>query len=189
MKLTLIRHGITVGNLKRLYYGSTDLPLLESSVEELKAFAARGRYPKAERYFTSGMLRAEQTFQAIYGDIPHGILPGLREIDFGIFEMKTYEQLCSVPEYLQWIDGDNEANVCPGGESGVMVTERALAALAPVISDERDTVCVTHGGVIGGVLGSMFPNSGGRYAFTPEPGGGFTVELSRGEPIGVTPLD
>ena len=28
MKLTLLRHGITEGNRRRLYYGSTDLPLL-----------------------------------------------------------------------------------------------------------------------------------------------------------------
>ena len=28
MKLTLLRHGITEVNRRRLYYGSTDLPLL-----------------------------------------------------------------------------------------------------------------------------------------------------------------
>ena len=28
MKLTLIRHGITEGNARRLYYGAADIPLL-----------------------------------------------------------------------------------------------------------------------------------------------------------------
>ena len=32
MKLTLLRHGITEGNRRRLYYGSTDLPLLPGRV-------------------------------------------------------------------------------------------------------------------------------------------------------------
>ena len=32
MKLTLIRHGITYGNKYGLYYGATDLPLLEEGI-------------------------------------------------------------------------------------------------------------------------------------------------------------
>ncbi|MBO4385275.1 MAG: histidine phosphatase family protein [Clostridia bacterium] len=188
MKLTLIRHGITRGNLERLYYGSTDLPLLPESAERLKKRAALGAYPAAERYYTSGMLRTEQTFEAIYGDIPHGILPGMREIDFGDFEMRSYEELKDDPAYIEWISGDNEKNVCPGGESGVIVTERALKALAPVISEGRDAVVVTHGGVIGGVLAAYFPVSNGRYGFTPEPERGFTVEFSDGKPILVKPI-
>ena len=35
MTLTLIRHGLTEGNLKRLYYGSTDLPLTEAGIAAL----------------------------------------------------------------------------------------------------------------------------------------------------------
>lgn len=188
MKLTLLRHGITRGNLERLYYGSTDLPLLSESAEELKKNAAEGVYPKAERYYTSGMLRAEQSFEAIYGRVPHGILPGMREIDFGAFEMRSYEDLKNDPEYLEWITGDNEANVCPGGESGVLVTERALNALKPVIAEGLDAVVVTHGGVIGGVLAAFFPDSNGRYDFTPEPGHGYTVEFIDGKPCSCSPI-
>ena len=35
MTMTLIRHGLTEGNLKRLYYGSTDLPLTEAGIAAL----------------------------------------------------------------------------------------------------------------------------------------------------------
>lgn len=188
MKLTLIRHGNTRGNILRLYYGSTDLPLLDTSVSQLEFLGGLGVYPKAERYFTSGMLRAEQTLEALYGPVPHEALPDMREIDFGDFEMKTYEELCSDPLYLAWITGDNEANVCPGGESGVIVTERALAALAPVIASGEDAIVVTHGGVIGGVLAKWFPNGNGRYEFTPEPGRGFTVEFKDGTPVAVAKI-
>ncbi len=71
MKLTLLRHGITEGNRRRLYYGSTDLPLLPEGWAALEAMRARGGYPQAIRYYTSGMIRTEQTLRALYGPVPH----------------------------------------------------------------------------------------------------------------------
>ena len=53
MKLTLIRHGLTEGNIRRLYYGAMDLPLLPDGIEALHALRDGGGYPEAERYFTS----------------------------------------------------------------------------------------------------------------------------------------
>ena len=70
MKLTLIRHGLTEGNIRRLYYGAMDLPLLPDGIEALHALRDGGGYPEAEQYFTSGMTRTEQTFAALYGDRP-----------------------------------------------------------------------------------------------------------------------
>ncbi len=183
MKLTLIRHGITEGNMRRLFYGSTDLPLLPCSVMQLQRMAELGHYPEAEHYYTSGMLRTEQTFKALYGDLPHGVLSGLREIDFGDFEMKSYEELKDTEAFQAWIDGDNEANICPGGESGDQVTARALHALEPIIARGEDTVIVTHGGVIGGLMQNWFIAENGRYTFTPEPGTGYTVEFNGKMPV------
>ena len=89
MKLTLLRHAQTEGSLRNLYYGAADIPALPESLSELHRRA--GDYPTAQRYYTSGMLRTEQTLAAIYGNVPHTRLPGLREMDFGDFEMKSYE--------------------------------------------------------------------------------------------------
>ena len=122
MKLTLIRHGMTRGNMLHIYYGSTDLPILPESYTELEARAKTGFYPTAERYYTSGMLRAEQSFRAIYGDTPHSVLYGMREADFGDFEMRNYAELKDDPAYIEWISGNNEDNICPNGESGEQVT-------------------------------------------------------------------
>ena len=186
MKLTLIRHGITEGNMRRLFYGSTDLPLLPCSVMRLHRMAERGHYPQAAHYYTSGMLRTEQTFAAIYGNIPHGVLSDLREIDFGDFEMKSYDELLKTEAFQEWITGDNEANVCPNGESGVQVTERALHALGPIIERGEDTVIVTHGGVIGGLMQNWFLAVNGRYSFTPEPGTGYTVVFEGETPVSMS---
>ena len=83
MKLTLLRHAQTEGSLRNLYYGAADIPALPESLSELHRRA--GDYPTAQRYYTSGMLRTEQTLAAIYGNVPHTRLPGLREMDFGDF--------------------------------------------------------------------------------------------------------
>lgn len=188
MKLTLIRHGMTRGNMLRIYYGSTDLPILPESFTELEARAKTGFYPTAERYYTSGMLRAEQSFRAIYGDTPHSVLYGMREADFGDFEMRNYAELKDDPAYIEWISGNNEDNICPNGESGAQVTARALEALKPVIFEGVDAVVVAHGGVIGGVLAHFFPNPNGRFAFTPAPGDGYTVEFCGEKPVAVYKL-
>ena len=136
---------MTRGNMLHIYYGSTDLPILPESYTELEARAKTGFYPTAERYYTSGMLRAEQSFRAIYGDTPHSVLYGMREADFGDFEMRNYAELKDDPAYIKWISGNNEDNICPNGESGAQVTARALEALKPVISEGVDAVVVAHG--------------------------------------------
>lgn len=184
MKLTLLRHGETEANLKGLYYGVSDIPITPESEADLKLRAKNGNYPKAARYFTSGLLRAEQSFAALYPGEEHSILPDLREINLGDFEMRAYEELKNDPAFIEWCTGDNEKNVCPNGESGEQVTERALIALRPIIEAGEDAVVITHGGVIGGVLARLFPNPKGRFLFTPAPGTGYTVEFDGNEPVG-----
>ena len=63
------------------------------------------------------MLRTEQTLRLIYGEAPHEIWPELREISFGIFEGKSYDELKGLAEYEAWLAGDWFGNVPPGGES------------------------------------------------------------------------
>lgn len=118
-RLTLIRHGLTEGNVRRWYYGALDLPLCEAGQAAVQEAAAGGLYPpySGERILTSGMLRTEQTLRLIYGEAPHEIWPELREISFGIFEGKSYDELKGLAEYEAWLAGDWFRNVPPGGES------------------------------------------------------------------------
>ena len=178
MKLTLLRHGQTEGSLRDLYYGATDLPVLPESLAALHESA--GRYPTASRYYTSGLLRTEQTLRAIYGDVPHTQLPGLREMDFGDFEMRAYTgDLENDPAFRAWCE-DAEHNVCPHGESVLQVLERSLRAIQPVLDAGEDTVCVIHGGVTSGLMMHWF--GGTRYDYSPAPGTGFQVTFRDGKP-------
>lgn len=175
MKLILIRHGNTEANEKHLYCGSTDLPLSEAG----RAALAPRPLPDLPdlRIVTSGLLRCEQTLEALYGDVPHEQDPAFREMDFGVFEMRSYEQMKDEPVYQAWISGDNEANVCPGGESGNQMKARVLEGLTRLRADGRDTLLVTHGGVIAAIMAYLFPEENkNRCQWQPVPGGGYIVD-------------
>jgi len=121
MTIYLIRHGKTEANEKHLYCGNTDLPLSKAGKEDLQGV----HYDiKNVRFLTSGMKRTNETLQILFGDIFYEVDPRFREVDFGIFEMQSYDELKDTPDYQAWLTGDNEANIPPEGESGVQMKTR-----------------------------------------------------------------
>ncbi|MBQ0037796.1 MAG: histidine phosphatase family protein [Clostridiales bacterium] len=189
MKLTLIRHGMTEGNARQLFYGATDLPLLPEGIARLKQQAAETPYPTAPHYYTSGLLRTEQTLTALYGDVPHTAIPDLREMDFGMFEMRPYEGDLEYDEdFRRWQNEQVETNVCPGGESVMQVGARALKAIAPIIARDEDAVCVIHGGTIAGLIEEWFPTGVLRHTRAPQPGCGYQILIENGTPVSYRPI-
>lgn len=180
MKLTLLRHGETDGSRRGLYYGAADIPVVPEALEALRQKALGGMYPTAPHYCVSGMLRTVQTLQAIYGEVPYTVVPGLREMDFGVFEMRAYPgDLEHDPQFIAWAE-DAENNICPNGESVPQVLRRSIAAIQPILDAGEDTVCVIHGGVTSGLMMHWF--GGSRYDWSPEPGTGYQVTFCGGKP-------
>ena len=169
----LIRHGKTEANEKHLYCGSTDLPLSNLGAEELRKL----RYNVPVRNFvTSGMKRTEETLRILFGDVPHTQNPELREVDFGSFEMHSYEELKENSAYLHWISGNNEENIPPHGESGNQMKKRVLSAFAEI---PEETAIISHGGVIAAIMESLFPEEHkNRYEWQPKPGHGYLLSGS-----------
>ncbi len=181
MKLILLRHGITEANEKHLYCGATDIGLSEAGKEALLRRKAQITYPDLSgmRVVTSGMKRCEETLRLLYGDVEHETDAAFREMDFGLFEMRSYEEMKTDPAYIAWITGDNEANLAPSGESGRLMTQRVLAGLDRMAAQNRDTLLVTHGGVIAAIMSHLFPaEQKNRYEWQPAPGGGYAVEFN-----------
>ncbi len=170
MRIYLIRHGRTVANEQHLYCGSTDLPLSEQGRAEL----CKLKYEISDvRFVTSGMCRTNETLAVLFGNVEHEIDPRFREVDFGIFEMHSYEQLKDRSDYQRWISGDNELNVPPWGESGDQMKKRVMEAFSQI---REDTVVVTHGGVIAAVMEALFPDEGkNRYQWQPQTGHGYLI--------------
>ena len=172
MTIYLIRHGKTEANEKRLYCGSTDLPLSARGREELSQL----HYEiKNVRFLTSGMKRTDETLKILFGGVPFDTDPRFREVDFGTFEMHSYEQLKDTPEYQAWITGDNEVNIPPGGESGEQMRKRVLDAFDEI---KEDTVLICHGGVIAAIMAHLFPEENKtRYDWQPKNGCGYRLDL------------
>lgn len=173
----LIRHGRTRANEAHLYCGSSDLPLSPGGEAELRRL---GYALPPVRFLTSGMRRTEQTLALLFGEVPHEIRPAFREIDFGRFELHSYQELKDDPEYLAWISGDNHQNVPPGGESGAQMEQRVLSAFQELERENIPTALITHGGVIACIMAQLFPEeSKNRYQWQPEPGHGYAVYAGR----------
>ena len=169
----LLRHGITEANRHHRYCGSTDLPLDADALAAFRREKPAYPDPAGYRVLTSGMLRTEQTLLEIYGNLNHDAEPDFREIDFGAFENKSYEDLKEDPAYQIWLTGDNERNVCPGGESGEQMAQRVLAAWNALT---EDTLLIAHGGVIACIMASLFPEEPkSRYQWQPKPFTGYRL--------------
>ena len=182
MKAYLIRHGKTIANEQWLYCGQTDLPLCGSGVEELKEKKAIGGYPCIDGFkvYTSGLKRTEQTLQTLFGDVPHTALPEMMEINFGDFEMRSYEMMKDDPEYIAWCEGDNEANVPPGegAESGYMMQERVFECFDELLKKGEDFLLVSHGGPITCIFMRYVKDTGKNwYELHPGNGEGFAFEF------------
>ena len=175
-KIYLIRHGKTRANEEHLYCGSTDLPLSENGKAELEKI----KYDidvENTVFITSGMRRTKETLETLFGDVPHYTDTRFREIDFGIFELKSYEQLKDNAEYKKWLDGDNFANIPPQGESGEQMKKRVLEAFSEVTECGKDVAIITHGGVIAAVMEHLFADENKSiYQWQPQNGRGYLLE-------------
>lgn len=199
-RIGLIRHGITEGNLRRLYYGRADIPLAEEGKAELKRLAERKIYPFSENadFYTTGLIRTEETFSIIYGDREHGRLEKLREMNFGEFEMKSHRELRDTEDYMIWTTDEKGEVAPPGGESILEFHSRIREgfkelrkrhALKELSMRHRGedilSVTVCHGGTIAAILESVFPKEKDNFfQWIPDPGHGYILLLENGSITG-----
>ncbi len=181
MKLVLIRHGATAANEKRLYCGQTDIPLSEKGAEDLRKQKSTVNYPDPEgmKMITSGLRRCEETLDIIYGKVPHTADSAFMEMNFGVFEMRSYEEMKTDPEYIAWISGNFEDNIAPGGESGTIMKKRVFEGLERLLSEGKDVILFSHGGVIAAIMGYLFPEENKNlYEWQPGSGRGYVIDTS-----------
>ncbi|MDQ7861466.1 phosphoglycerate mutase family protein [Peribacillus frigoritolerans] len=66
--ITLLRHGLTVANERKVYLGWTDSPL--STEGEKEILDLRGSYPQYEKIFSSDLSRCVETARLLF---PHAV--------------------------------------------------------------------------------------------------------------------
>lgn len=179
----LIRHGITEGNQKGWYYGALDLPLTNEGIDRLVALSKEGIYPSGEEavFYSSGLVRADQTLFLLYGEVERKVVSNLKEMNFGIFEGHTYEELKLTDSYQKWLEDDYM--VIPKGESRMDFRQRVGQGFEELMADHqmansKDSIAVCHGGVISVIMLFLFPKLKEHfYEWIPDPGHGFSLKI------------
>jgi len=151
MRLILIRHGETDYSLARRYCGFSDPPLNDEGIRQARQLAARLKGMKIDKVYSSDLVRARQTAEIVFPKNAIEPVADWREMDFGLFEGLTHEQIMQrYPTlYRAWVDDPAEVKI-PEGEGLQDLSERVQERIAALVSrHEGGTVAVvTHGGPI-----------------------------------------
>ena len=197
-KIYFIRHGITEGNIKKWFYGSTDIPLTEEGKRELEIIRKNGIYRLPEGgetgFVTSGLRRTEETLEILFGKRERKVLENLREMEFGEYECKSFAELSGDPVFDRWCMDETGDTALTGGESRNHFRRRVREGVRELIGLHRlrelsvrhngkdaVTVAVCHGGVISAAMEMLFPKArDNMWQWMPEPGAGFAVYFKDG---------
>ena len=152
--LLLLRHADTGPELRGRFIGSTDVPASETGILQLKRLQ-----PLLQRYvptswYCSPSTRARQTEKALQEmslvTCTTRIDEGLREIDFGAWERRTFEDIADeYPDSVEVWNAQPAEFQFPQGEGFADFVLRVKQCLERITADSADQVLViSHGGVI-----------------------------------------
>lgn len=158
MKLLLIRHAQSLGNVDQRIQGHQDQGLSDQGkrqAQSLGAFLAADLWQPSHLY-SSPLQRAVQTAQLLLAalpDQPHvQYAPELQELSNGIFDGLTWQEAqAQYPQLCQALMSSAEWIPIPGAEPLEVVRDRAQAFLQTLLGnhDDQDQIwVVTHGGFL-----------------------------------------
>jgi broad specificity phosphatase PhoE len=154
LRLLLVRHGQTEGNVRRaLDSRPPGPPLTQLGWQQAADLAAELADASVAAVYASTAVRAQQTAEPVAAK--HGltvrVVPGAQEVFVGDLEGSTDE--ASVREFFRvfgaWAKGDLTVPL-PGGETGEQVRDRFQRVVADIVAEHHEgvVVLVSHGGVI-----------------------------------------
>jgi len=148
-----VRHGQTSWNQEGKYQGHSDISLNERGIKQGNLVAKRLANEKISAIYSSDLLRAQQTAEAIaeYHGLSVITKPEFREINFGIWEGLTYQEIMEDwSEILTAMYSKPGEIGPPQGESFQVVKQRVTRSLQECIAEhqEQTIVLVSHGGTM-----------------------------------------
>ena len=169
VRVIVMRHLPTAGNIKRHYIGWTDEPIIEMDVSPPKT----SWHPTV--VYGSDLLRAKQSATYYFPDAYYTSDPRFRESHFGDWEGKTYDLLKQYEAYRNWID-DPYKYAPPNGERLDEVEKRVRTGFSDLPVDQNDLVLMTHGGPIRLLLTRFSPEVQGFWSWTIPHGSAWQFE-------------
>ena len=189
MRLVLVRHAEAEESALGRCYGRLNVGLSPLGRAQCAALETSLAAEPVAAVVSSPRVRALETAGAIAR--PHGldvvVDEGLRELDFGELEGRTYDEIAeTLPDlYAAWMTTPTEVRF-PGGESYADLKARALVAVERLRSshDGEAVVAVTHGGVVRAVVSDALGMPAERiFRLAVDPASTTVVEWLDGEPL------
>lgn len=177
MKVLLIRHGQTIGNLHKKYIGRTDEPLCSEGIKALKCT----EIPECDVVIASPMKRCIQTARILFPGAEPTLCSDLRECDFGDFEGKNYLELSGNSDYQRWIDSGGTLPF-PGGESPENFRLRCIRAFSEIVDQHKQARCialVVHGGTIMSIMSRYGVPKKDYFSWNVPNGHGFLCQFKQ----------
>lgn len=176
MYIELIRHGLSVLQEKHCYQGFLNSPLSERG----RLMLSRAPYA-ADPVYVSPLLRTQETASLLFPGAQQIPVPGLKEMNFGVFEGRPLSELENDPRYRKWVDSLC-LDRCPGGESKEEYCRRVCDSFSSLVTaalrEHRDRlVIVAHGGTQMAVLEAYAGDRQLYYEWQLPPGHGYSLEV------------
>lgn len=180
MKWIWVRHGETDMNKRGCYLGHYDTSLNATGVEQIARL--RERSWELTKVYSSDLLRCKQTAEILVGAFEVSWTSALRELNFGAWEGKRYEEIMRVDakSMTAWYE-DPFSIAPPYGETLQVLGNRVDAWLLDTLkalSEDDVVLVVSHGGPIRWLLSRWLLGDAKRFwdvQGVPH-GGGLTVE-------------
>ena len=148
-KIFLVRHGLTTLNEQRRYCGVSNDCLSSQGLKQAQNVADLLSKEKFDSIYTSPLKRCLETSKPIAQshDISSEPLAGLSEINFGLWEGLTFEEIqTAYPDQMKvWFEKPDKFTF-PKGESVYDFRKRVMASLDIILAGQGDSLIVAHGG-------------------------------------------
>jgi len=151
-KIYFVRHAKSEANHAKKYTGWLDTDLSNDGIAQAEKGQRYFADISVDNIYSSPLKRAYKTAKIVFGDTAViKKMDDFKELNVGLFEMKTYEEVLSeYPEILRkWIDDPTTATP-PEGENLYDFYKRVTTGFVKVVNENigKTAVIVTHGGVI-----------------------------------------
>lgn len=155
LELLLIRHGQTDWNAERRIMGNEPIGLNSAGQQQIKRLAALLKPLPLESIYSSPHRRAEETSHFLNEgrNLKIEFHPDLREIEYGDWIGKTFHEIRSDPNYVEYYRSPH-LPVCKNGESLQTVQKRGVGFIESLRKEIKKgrIVIVSHADWIKSVL-------------------------------------
>lgn len=154
IRLLLVRHGESVGNVEHRIQGQLDSPLTDRGKRQAEAIASRVALEgNIDALYSSPLRRALDTARAIGRRVglEPSLVDDLMEINVGEITGMHWEEFASRwPEKASHVDAGSDGYRWPGGESQQELAERAARVMDKITRSHGSgtVVVVSHSGTL-----------------------------------------